>query len=161
MQSQEIDRIYRVIRERYKDLDEPDFRFVQDVVVNNPYLQVVDQISNIFATEEDTDLNYDVSFGYVLTRDSGFWALRLSMLAPYAVLLRADQEERLEPVSSEAPDVNEAEQTLLTLLREQGITVLDRATLDRPVTLKLFNASPANTRIYQALFFDTDVLPWT
>ena len=41
-----------------------------------------------------------------------------------------------------------------------SIRLLDRDALLIPVPMRLFNTEPENTRVYQALFTDTDILPW-
>jgi hypothetical protein len=38
--------------------------------------------------------------------------------------------------------------------------LLSRRELERPVALRLYDVEPENVRIYQALFEESDILPW-
>ncbi|HEY0607521.1 MAG TPA: hypothetical protein VGD58_31675, partial [Herpetosiphonaceae bacterium] len=72
----------------YRSLENPYFFFVNEIVANQPYKALLSHIQEIFDVEEDTDLNVDVSFQYVLSRDQKLWSLQLSMLGPYAAIWR-------------------------------------------------------------------------
>jgi hypothetical protein len=150
-----------VIRSVYGSFENPDFHFASEALRRRPYEQVVSQLERIFKAEEDTDVNDDVSFGYVLrSHGQREWVLRLSMVGPYAVVLRLSGNGPAEVVSPGAPTLEEQELKLLQVLSAQGIQVLSQDELMRPVPLSLYNTNPGNVRIYQALFSDTDVLPW-
>lgn len=160
MNAEEVQAVMDVIRSHYKSLQSPDFSFVRDTIAKRPYDRVLRQISTHFQVEEDTDPNDDVSFGYVLTKGNERWALRISMLGPYAVLLRLHQAARIEVMAHRAQVSSSAEKELITTLADNSIHLLDRDALLIPVPMRLFNAEPENTRVYQALFTDTDILPW-
>ena len=160
MNAEEVQEVMDVIRSHYKSLQSPDFSFVRDTLSKRPYEKVIRQISTPFQVEEDTDPNDDVSFGYVLTKGSERWVLRLSMLGPYAVLLRLHQAARIEVMAHRAHVSSNSEKDLMTTLADHSIRLLDRDALLIPVPMRLFNAEPENTRVYQALFTDTDILPW-
>ncbi|MFY0577710.1 hypothetical protein ACN28S_28415 [Cystobacter fuscus] len=153
--------IIDVIRSVYGSFENPDFHFVSEALRQRPYKQIASHLERMFKTEEDTDANDDVSFGYIL-RGHGQqeWVLRLSMVGPYAVVLRLSGNGSAEVVSPGAPTLEEQALKLLQVLSAQGIQVLSQDELMRPVTLSLYNTDPGNVRIYQALFSDTDVLPW-
>ena len=156
----EKEELVTLIHEKYKALDAPDFSFVREVLANRPYAKVTQKIAQGFELEEDTDPNDDVSFGYLLTKGHQRWMLRISMVGPYAVLFRLDSPEGIKVVSPGMPGLSAAETSLVTLLSEARIRLLDRDTLCLPVPIQLFNTEPENSRLYQALFVDSDVLPW-
>jgi len=160
MNAEEVQEVMDVIRSHYRSLQSPDFSFVRDTLAQRPYEKVLRQLSTHFHVEEDTDPNDDVSFGYVLTKDSERWVLRISMLGPYAVLLRLHQTAGVEVMAPGAQVFSRAEKALITTLADHSIRLLDREVLRIPVSMRLFNAAPENTRVYQALFTDTDILPW-
>lgn len=108
--------------------------------------------------EEDTDPNDDVSFGYLVTEGDHKWVLRLSMLGPYALFLRL--EASVTVVSGSTTPLSTPEETMLTILAQHGIHVMDMDELLWPVPLHLLNTDPRNVRVYQALFTDSAVLPW-
>jgi len=160
MNEEEVQEVMDVIRRSYKSLQSPDFSFVRDTIAKRPYEKILRQISTHFQVEEDTDPNDDMSFGYVLTKGGERWVLRISMLGPYAVLLRLHQTAGIEVIAPRVQVSSRAEKALITTLADHSIRLLDRDTLLILVPMRLFNAEPENTRVYQALFTDTDILPW-
>ena len=143
--TEEVQEIMDVIRSRYKSLQSPDFSFVRDTISQHLYEKVVRQLRKHFQVEEDTDPNDDVSFGYGLQKGNERWVLRISMLGPYAVLLRLHETARVEVLAPRPHATSSSEQTLLTTLTDHGIRVLDREALLTPVPLRLLNAEPENT----------------
>jgi len=149
------------IQSIYKSLEHPDFHFVAESLRRQPYDITIKQIKQTFEMEEDTDANDDVSFGYLLrSTDQQEWILRLSMVGPYAVVLRLSEGELPEVIFPGKHSLTGQELKLFQLLSAQGIRVLSQAELMHPVALTLYNTDPSNVRLYQALFSDTDVLPW-
>lgn len=139
-----------IIERKYGSLEQPNFSFVEKERSKNPYQKLEVLLKESFEVEDVTD---DVSFCYVIDKK---WLLQLSMVGSYAVVLGL--AKRVHVVALDT--VSEAEQKLLGLLVEHGFIVFHRESLELPVNLKLFNAAPENVCLYQALFSDTDVLPW-
>lgn len=152
------------ICDKYKSLESPDFSFVEQIVSTNPYAEITQYYKQIgFFLEEDTDTNDDVSFGYLLKKENKQWILRLSMVGSYAVLLELDDPinpQLVKVVSRVKYPLSNLEQQIVTVLEEHGIELMTQDILSIPIALSLFNTDLENTRIYQALFTDTDVLPW-
>lgn len=142
-----------VIEMKYGSLEQPNFSFVEKERSKNPYQKLEVLLRESFNVEDVTDENDDVSFCYVIDKK---WLLQLSMIDAYAVILGLSNNIHIITSSTE----NEDEQKMLKLLAGHGFIVLDREDLELPVSLKLFNADHENVCIYQALFSDTDVLPW-
>lgn len=93
-------------------------------------------------------------------QSGGEWRLQLSFVGPYAVLMRLRNREILEVVDSDNPKNCVTERQVIRLLANHGISLLNKENLELSVGLKLFDTEPQNVRVYQALFSDSDVLPW-
>jgi hypothetical protein len=155
-----VNEIINLIQKKYGSTDSPFFSFVQDMLSNQPYKFIIQEIKRIILVTEDTDPNDDVSFGYIIQNDKEYWSLRISMVGPYAVLMRIKANGNCEALSPTVKNLSELERQIMKVISDNGITVLDQEILSIPVRLKLFNTEESNTRIYQALFTDTDILPW-
>jgi hypothetical protein len=79
------------------------------------------------------------------------------MLGLYAVILRVNGENSTKLVTIAR---SEQEERIVSLLAKHRFAILQRNLLEQPIALKLFNTEPENACLYQALFSDTDVLPW-
>jgi len=116
-------------------------------------------IAAAFSITNATDLNTD--HGYIFTLESTTsLSLQLSFVGPYAVLLRTALQGGLEVVEQAANDNGMLERRLIQIVTTHNIRLLGRNVLEIPVNLKLFDTEPGNVRVYQALFRDTDILPW-
>ena len=101
----------------------------------------------------------DVSFGFVLATREGRCVLRLSMVGRYAMLLRMVPGGPAQVLSADSA-LSEDEAHIVAEVARAGIDLLDRATLDERIPLVLFGAPRGETRLYQALFVGSDVIPW-
>ncbi|HET7585093.1 MAG TPA: hypothetical protein VFK13_09300 [Gemmatimonadaceae bacterium] len=153
-----IEEIYEAIRQCYGSLEEPTFWFVHDAEHERPYQSVEQALSRTFTLKEVTDTNDDVSFVYEVGRGERTWLLQLSMVGPFAVLLHDATGGGCEPVGLQAAD--EIEHEIIHAIQTRGIQILDREILEVPVALRLYNTDPGRVRVFQALFSDTDILPW-
>lgn len=158
MAIQNLHNLPKVLERNYKSLEQPDFSFVSRAISSKPYDALINNLRELFDVEEITDLNDDVSFRYTVSKSNNRWVVELSMLGLYATVLRVSQLGHTEIVSqnSFAPE----DKDVISLLLENQFVILGKDELEQPVTLKLFNTEPENTCIYQALFSDTDMLPW-
>ena len=153
------DGIRRQIERVYASLEEPQFHFVYAVLALRPYDALRARLAARFAVTDDTVPDDDVSFGFVLDTREGRHVLRLSMIGRYAMLLRMVPGAPAEVVAA-GTALSEDEAHIVAELTRDGLDVLDRATLDERVPLVLFGAPKGETRLYQALFVDSDVIPW-
>lgn len=154
----DIDTLSEVIERTYTSLEQPDFSFVSKAISSRPYDSVIQQMRSLFEVEEVTDPNDDVSFRYLLSKSNYQWVIELSMLGLYAAVFRISNASSIKVVT-ENTSIQE-EQEIFNLLIENKFNVLGKKELEQPLPLKLFNTEPENVCIYQALFSDTDVLPW-
>jgi hypothetical protein len=157
-----VEQILAHVRESYGDVGSPNFSFVSKAIAEQRYSDLVSELRKKFQIEEDTDSNYDVSFGYILKKDSALWVLRISMVGPYAVLLRLKDRGAgaVEVVSPYATILTDDEKWIKKALDRAGLELLNRGELETPVQMALTIASPGNVKLYQVLFTDTDFLPW-
>jgi hypothetical protein len=152
------DQLITAIKEKYLSLDEPDFSFVNKAVRDNMYRFIIEKLANIFDVTEVTDLNDDVCFRYVLKKDSQSWVLEISMLGPYAVIIKTTAE--MNYLLVEAPEMSKYENQIVSALNLGAIVLLKKMQLEEQCNLKLFNTGSEKTCIYQALFSDVTMLPW-
>lgn len=144
---------------RYGSLENPEFSFVRESLSARPYDSLISDIKNVLDVEEDTDPNDDVSFGLIMRSKGRHLVLRLSMVGRYAVLLRSKDDTSYDVVESSSTASAE-ERAIVSLLQNFDVELLDRETLVAQIPLALSNTSAEDCRVYQALFTDTDVLPW-
>lgn len=162
-QQKTFDRAIVAAREKYGSLDSPDFSFVQQALDEQSGDDLIREFEKCFRVEDYTDTNDDVAFFVGLTsRKSGRrWGLALSMVGPFATLLRVGKEGGVETVvtRSERP-IDADEERLLNICEEKGFQLLDKKVLSQPVRARLFNTQPERVKLYQVLFSDVDLLPW-
>lgn len=155
-----IDKIFLDIHEKYGSLAKPYFHFVQEAKLLPSHQELVNELSKKFSITEDTDTNYDVSFGFILRRENeDTRVIRISMVGPYCMLLSVKDDGTcmlVDPSTSTSP----VDRELIGLLSAAGLQVLDEKTLLVPVDLVLLNTEPGDSRVFQALFTDTDQIPW-
>ena len=148
------------IREKYGSLDEPRFHFVSTAIDEEPYGDLGRHLrSCATGFSEDTDDNYDVSFGCILKKGREVVVVRISMVGPYAILVRCTDAPCVLIHRSSSPKA-EFEAEVLGCLASEPLTLLGRELLAEPIELKgLVNVEPDQVTHYQALFTD-GTAPW-
>jgi hypothetical protein len=155
------DDIMRQIERTYTSLDDPRFFTISEALDNEPFAQLMKTIGTQFTVEDDTDTNTDVAFIYGLEHDGRRWVLGLSVVGPYALLGRLDANNRWTAlIEATTRDQDEYERWLVLALNRQGLRLLGRSALEQRVPLRLSGMNPAHVRAYQALFAQSDILPW-
>ncbi|MFN8505599.1 hypothetical protein [Kouleothrix sp.] len=84
----EYQQIVDRVKEKYLSLIEPRFYFKRTAYVQRIYAHIEEEIGAIIVMEDETDINIDVSFQYVLRENKSLWGLQLSMVGPYAAIWR-------------------------------------------------------------------------
>lgn len=148
-----------VIKRVYGSLEHPDFSFVKAAIMSRPYQSLVQQLQREFEVVEITDENDDVSFRFMLTKSKRKWVVELSMLGRFATILKVSEFGLVRVVGQSCLD--QEEQQLVSLLLEDKFEIMDQEELEQRIPLRLWNTEPENVCVYQALFSDTDVLPWS
>ncbi|MFC4069388.1 hypothetical protein [Actinoplanes subglobosus] len=157
-----MDDVLRQIERTYTSLADPQFRAINETMGRQPWARLVAEIGLQFTVEDETDDNNDVAFTYVLGDEGREWVLGLSAVGPYALVGRISPDggfwsALLEPSSR---DLDGHERWLLRTLEKEGLRLLGRAELEKPVALRLAGMEPGRVRFYQALFTRSDILPW-
>lgn len=144
------------IKARYGSLEAPNYSFVERVVRDHPYAGLVEALSSVAEVEETTDINDDVSFRYVVRRAGQRWALNVSMVGPYGVLLR------LSPAGVVVTDqaAEAGDEAILQPLKLAGVSLLSRAVLEARIPFRPLGQETDDATIYQALISDEPLLPW-
>lgn len=155
-----IAEIERHVRRAYGSASNPDFSFVRRAQEQNPYAAMLRELPATCTVLDDTDTNDDVSFNYLITCSKQTWRLALSMVGPFAMLVRASRSApHAEVIDPQDVGVSPAEADILTLLRRHAVTALNaddiRHVLDRGHAAA---GNPAPT-VYELLFTDSEALP--
>jgi len=112
-------------------------------------------------------LNIHVCLQLHIIGEAHDWILRISFVGPYACLLRVNPAVLQNPlkhhkiITSKDVGKNQAweEKFILDSLHAHNITLLDKAIMEMPISLKLHDTDPEYVRMYHALFEDTEILP--
>jgi len=144
----------------YGSVDKPDWGFVNDVVARSPYGPLFDELALRFSVEDDTDINCDVSFTFLVTAERVL-SLKLSMVGPYAVLLAVpsdDPDAPLQVISRLEECANDDERAVFQLVERHGFRILTAEELETSTRFKLEDADIVS--LYRALFAFEGLLPW-
>jgi len=150
------------VSDKYVSLERPDFHWVQSAYERDPFVDLRRALSARFEVTDVTDLNSDVSVGYELTPKvgEGKWTLRLSMVGPYAALIRHASRTPAEVIVDGLEDASSLDEAFIAQVSASaGCELLGRELLRTPVELRLFDTAPGRVRVFQALFSDVDFLP--
>ncbi|MGK3985801.1 hypothetical protein WME99_22330 [Sorangium sp. So ce136] len=154
--------LFQAILEKYKSLENPDCHWVVKEYERNPYRGLEQYMMSRFSVEDITDLNNDVSCVLAISPEGSVaqWTLKISLVGPYAVLLRETGARGWDVYVQDESDVrSEDERWILEACRQHDVEVLRLDVLKMPIGLRLFDTDPENVRLYQALFSDNDYLP--
>ncbi len=130
-----------------------DFAEVLGVFIRKPYDAVREHLRQALDRDLDdiTDPNDETSFGFAVDG----YVLRLSMIGPYALLLRQEDEaDTWIPIESAA---TELEREVIECARSHGFLLMHRDELER--TVDLWGDEPASS-LYHLLFVSEGELPW-
>lgn len=127
-----------------------------------PYKRLVEEISRKFHLEDTTDENTDVGFMYALTRGAESWALAISAVGLFAIFARglATSGAWGEILGPSSPGLLYHEVWLMRELTAANLRLLSKEELEHHVPLHILGSDPADVRVYQAAFSDSDILPW-
>jgi hypothetical protein len=145
------------VRERYGSLERPDFLWVGAEYNRDPYAELRRALASRLEVKDVTDLKSDVSVAYELTATGGSatWRLRLSLVGPYAVLLRRDGNAAELPMDGPEDATGEVEAFVVQVCRWANCALLPLDLLAAPVPLRLVDVDEEEldeVSMYQALF---------
>jgi hypothetical protein len=156
MNSPAIFAIVAAVKEAYLSLEDPDFAFVGKAMEVQVYERLLDQLEQTFEILETTDEAEDVAFTYLVSSESQDLGLWLSMVGPYALIQRVEEDE-VEILRAPYSDV-EAE--VLATLSEHHISLVPEEALRHLIRMELPEAVAGKVTLYQALFDNSQAVPW-
>lgn len=158
-----LERILKDLQATCGDLSKPNFAFAEERYKKDIHGTVVRDLMVRFFVKNLTDLNDDVSYQLHVKGRQSEWIVWLSLVGPYALITRisGDPPRMGAPESSSIRSEDSEESDLKDVLGRNNLLLLDRSVAESPVSIALFNTEPENTKVYQALFSDRDVLPWS
>ncbi|WP_156957937.1 hypothetical protein [Paracidovorax oryzae] len=134
------------IRKSYRDLQSPDYGFVNAAVRGDKYLKIFNNLSSYGNVTDVTDLNDDVAFFWLLKPEGykeGF-LLQLSMVGKYAVVVDLERSQ----------DSCTVGKNLVRLLKSFGFYVFSYEELFEHVCDELPGGN-----LYSWLFSDVGMIP--
>ena len=153
--------IKQSVAKSYKSLNEPNYDFVTAALATRPFEHVLAGLGSAsVSVTEDTDPNDDVSFGFLVSEGDQQLVVRMSMVGPFAAILRLEADGERVTVVELGPGLSSLERGVIHVLTERGLTILDREVMSAQLNLKLFNTESNDVRVFQALFTDIETLPW-
>lgn len=143
--------IENAIKEKYGNLESPDYSFLAKEEEKNPYAEFVRWVeAQGFAAINDTDFNTDVSFHYRLEKNDNAYIVRMSLVGRFSILAKIDGDEIALIDEGEASDALAVE--ILEGLKKYGIPCLDEETISRPCPISLIDLEEGEATIFNALF---------
>lgn len=153
--------IERHVRRAY-GVDLSDYSFVAAQLKAQPFSECVTIIQkNGFYIADDTDPNYDVSFGYQVSRNAEAFFLQLSMVGPFALLQRPCPNGTMAIVTP-GTVASLTETHLVEIVASCGITLLDEEVLRHVLATRPLIRSEEDGpfTIYSAVIVDSERYPW-
>ena len=145
-----LDWLTHALTAAYGSLQAPNYAFVDRALRQRPYRDLVAALEQVFAVEDITDSNYDVSFAYVLQGEAAY-LLHLSMVDRFAALFPFSPDRVVGQALANADSPQAA--VILRLLSEHGSTVVDASLLQLRTGVRDIESNSGQTlSVYQALF---------
>ncbi|MER6240029.1 hypothetical protein ABT185_28915 [Streptomyces clavifer] len=145
------DELTRDIQNAYEDIGAPRRSFVSSVEQIQPYRDLVHALSEVAELDDDTDVNCDVCFSYVLKSD-GLYFVRLSMVGLYATFERLNVRGGAELIASRKDSSSDFERDVFRLLTARGFHVLSEGELNAAVDLALPDIENEEVTVRNAVF---------
>ena len=156
MNAPEVFAIVAAIKEAYGSLETPSFAFVEKAMKRRGYARLMERLQQSFDVHETTDENDDVAFICLVSSDAEDLGLWLSMVGPYALIQRVG-EDHVETLREPHSD---AETEVLAVLAEHHVALVSDDLLRHRIRMNLPEAEGGKVTLYQALFDNSQPLPW-
>ena len=148
----------QILENRFGSLEAPNYSFVLDEIAQKRYKRIVDEICKKCMVQEDTDENYDISFGYILSFPSGDkYLLRISMVGPFAFLVQLGIDGSVSKPILRGLTHDQIGIEIIELVESHGIFLLDAEILNADFPRLRKYRKP----LYQWLFVDEGRAPWS
>ncbi|MEU2625437.1 hypothetical protein [Kitasatospora sp. NPDC007106] len=130
-------------------MENPRRNFVLTTSRENPYRDLVLELGSLVPLVDDTDVNCDASFNYILGANGSLF-VRLSMVGPYAMLSRDQAEGRSRLIATEQDCDSAVEREVFRTMTRAGLHLLSEEQLTTEIDLALPEVQHAS--VYNALF---------
>ncbi|MFJ9322759.1 hypothetical protein [Streptomyces globisporus] len=137
------------IQNAYGEKDAPRRSFAAVALRCHPYQDLVNDLAGVASIQDDTDINCDVCFSYIL-ESQRLHLVRLSMVGPYATFARVGKSGSVEFIFPNKPGLSEIESSVIRLLEKRGFRILSEEQLAADADLALPDIQ--NVKVYNALF---------
>lgn len=148
------------LRQSYGDFRSPRLHFVMAAADRQPFEGVLRDLAQTYPVEEDTDLDCDVCFTYIVRAGQPL-VVKLSLVGPYAVILSFGSdgfgEGSLVLPSQPAGTTDQAR--VASVLNSHGFVLVPVEHLETLVPLALAK-DRAEVTLYAALFEPEGDVPW-
>lgn len=152
--------LIQLVAARYGSLDAPTYWWTHSAFEAKPYEAIVGELRSKYKVKDLTDPNDDVStFLRVAILGRAEWQVWLSLVGPFAAVTRGDPTGARVVSGRDGGDLDD--QALLGVLAGAEIEVLCRGVLETTIDMPMFNAEPGEVTLFNALFTDADLLPWS
>jgi hypothetical protein len=148
-----LDNIINDIKTKYQSLEKPNFTFVSKIVDRNPYREFIEGLKAYCEIEDITDINYDVSFVYIVNCSNQQYMLQLSMVGRYAALYRLSSKREMLIIDPKEVVVEPIVKTIINALEKEDIALLDEQMLDSELNIKInINDEKMTSSLDECLF---------
>lgn len=148
-----LDNIINDIKAKYQNFEKPNFRFVSIIVDRKPYREFIEGLKAYCEIEDITDINYDVSFVYILNCSNQQYMLQLSMAGKYAALYRLSSEREMLIIDPKEVAIEPIVKSVINALEEENIALLDGQILDSEINIKVnINDEKMTSSLDECLF---------
>lgn len=159
MVDQLLQSISQDIYRKYVCVETPNYFFLADAELKIINSHIIERLTQVCEVENVTDLNDDVCINLMLYQKREALNLKLSMVGNYAILLRITSDG-IYLIENQEQSITTLEAEIYQIVIKFNFIMLDRKVLFTPMQIKLFSTDPENTCVYQALFEDTDIIPF-
>lgn len=137
------------IQNAYEDVSAPRRAFALTATQSHPYRNLVADLEGIADLQDDTDINCDVCFSYILEANR-LYSIRLSMVGPYAAIARVDAGGGVEFITADEFGLSEIERKITRLVEARQFQILTANQMSAVVDLALPEVE--SVKVYNALF---------
>jgi hypothetical protein len=111
---------------------------------------LINELNGIVEVEDDTDINYHVSFNYELRSGSRHWYLSLSMIDKYALFYRINEMRQFHLLNDK--EGTPIENNIIRIIESHQFIFLSSEILKNRIPFQIRKEQSENPTLYQCLF---------
>jgi len=121
------------ILKSYGSFENPNLDFLDKAFMSQPYQRLIEELGKVYSITDYTDLNYDRSFNYALTKGDSVYGLKLSMVGKIAFLYSLDDNEKWVVLTEESSEVS----NIVVALERYGFKLMRKEDLILPIEIDI------------------------